>query len=85
LDDYVIATGKSHSVKEFAEITFDHVGLDWKDYVVIDENLYRPSEVRGLRGDFSKAKRELRWEPTVGFEELVRMMVEADLRINEAR
>jgi GDPmannose 4,6-dehydratase len=83
-DDYVIATGKSHSVKEFAEI-FDHVGLNWKDYVVTDENLYRPSEVRGLRGDFSKAKRELRWEPNVGFEQLVRIMVEADLRIDEAR
>jgi len=78
-DDYVIATGETHSVKEFAELAFSYIGLNWKDYVVTDKQLYRPTEVYELRGDFSKAKRKLGWEPKVKFEELVKMMVDADL------
>lgn len=77
-DDYVIATGEAHSVKEFVELVFSYVGLNWQDYVVIDEKLYRPAEVYELKGDFSKAKKKFGWEPKVNFEELVRMMVEAD-------
>ena len=78
-DDYVIATGMAHSVKEFAELAFDHAGLDWKDHVVIDKALYRPAEVQLLQGDFAKAKRVLGWRPTVMFKELVKMMVDAEL------
>ncbi|MDI6840284.1 MAG: GDP-mannose 4,6-dehydratase [bacterium] len=79
-DDYVIATGKTHSVREFVELAFGYVNLNWQDYVVIDKNLYRPAEVYELRGDFTKAKEKLDWEPTVEFKELVKMMVENDLR-----
>ena len=79
-DDYVIATGRSHSVKEFAERAFHAVGLDWKKYVVEDKMFYRPAEVMVLQGDYSKAKRVLGWEPRVSFEELVQMMVEEDLK-----
>jgi len=78
-DDYVIATGETHTVKEFVELAFDYVGLDWKEYVVKDEQFYRPAEVYILEGDYSKAKKELGWKPEVKFEELVKMMVEADL------
>jgi GDPmannose 4,6-dehydratase len=79
-DDYVIATGETHSVKDFVELAFSYVGLNWKDYVVIDKNLYRPAEVHLLKGDFSKAKRKLKWTPAVRFKELVKMMVNADLK-----
>jgi len=79
-DDYVIATNETHSVKEFVELAFSYVDLDWKEYVVVDEQLYRPSGVHALRGDYGKGKRKLGWEPTVGFAELVKMMVEADLK-----
>ncbi|HTZ11766.1 MAG TPA: GDP-mannose 4,6-dehydratase, partial [Candidatus Margulisiibacteriota bacterium] len=75
-DDYVIATGETHSVREFVELAFDYVGLDWKDYVVIDKTLYRPAEVHILKGDYGKARRKLHWEPTVKFAELVKMMVD---------
>jgi GDPmannose 4,6-dehydratase len=78
-DDYVIATGQTHSVEEFAELAFNHVGLDYQDYLRIDEVLYRPAEVHLLRGDYSKGKKILGWEPKVTFEELVKMMVDADL------
>ncbi len=78
-DDYVIATGETHSVKDFVRICFDYVDLNYEDYVVIDENLYRPAEVNILQGDFSKAERKLGWKPTVGFEALVEMMIKADL------
>jgi len=78
-DDYVIATGETHSIKEFVELAFSYVDLRWGDYVVIDERLYRPAEIHELRGDFSKAEKKLGWEPKVLFEELVEMMVEADL------
>ncbi len=77
--DYVIATGKTHSVKEFIELAFRHVGLNWKKYVTIDKTFYRPAEVHLLQGDFSKARRKLKWKPTVKFQELVKMMVDADI------
>jgi GDPmannose 4,6-dehydratase len=79
--DLVIATGESHTVREFAEKAFAHVGLDWQQYVEIDENYMRPSEVDELRGDASKAKKLLGWEPKVTFEELVRIMVDADVQL----
>ncbi len=78
-EDYVIATGKDHSVKNLLEVAFGCVGLKWEDYVVVDPKFVRPAEVDHLLGDASKAKRELGWEPKVSFEELIRMMVEADL------
>jgi GDPmannose 4,6-dehydratase len=77
--DYVVATGIDHSVRELCQIAFEHVGLDYRDHVVIDESLYRPAEVDHLLGDASKARRELEWEPTVSFEELIRMMVDSDM------
>jgi GDPmannose 4,6-dehydratase len=79
-DDYVLATGKMHSVRELCEVAFGHVGLDWRDYVVVDPKHYRPAEVDLLVGDASKARRVLGWEPSVNFEQLVRMMVDADLQ-----
>ena len=78
-DDFVIATGQPHSVRELCEIAFATVDLDYRDYVVIDERLVRPAEALPLIGDASKAKRVLGWEPTVRFEELVREMVESEL------
>ena len=77
-DDYVLATGETHSVQEFLDAAFGHAGLDWHDYVKIDERYFRPAEVDLLIGDYSKAKERLGWEPTVRFEELVRMMVDHD-------
>ena len=77
--DYVIATGKEHSVQELVEIAFGRLGLKWKDYVVIDSAFLRPAEVDHLVGDYSKAKKELGWEPQISFQELTEMMVEADM------
>jgi GDPmannose 4,6-dehydratase len=77
-DDFVLATGETHSVEEFLEAAFSHVGLDWHDYVEIDERYFRPAEVDLLIGDYAKAKAKFGWEPTVRFPELVRMMVDAD-------
>jgi GDPmannose 4,6-dehydratase len=83
---YVIATGKSHSVKQFVETAFAHVNLDWHDYVKTDPKLVRPAEVDHLMGDASLAKKELKWEPTVDFRGLVQMMVDADLeRLREKK
>lgn len=79
-DDYVIATGETHSVKEFIELAFSYLGLDWKKYVLQDKRFYRPAEVNILKGDFSKAKKKLGWIPSVKFKELVKMMVDADLK-----
>ena len=79
--DYVIATGQEHSVQDFVEIAFDHAGLDWEQYVVSDPAFLRPAEVDHLVGDASKAREKLGWEPTVGFEDLVRLMVDADLEL----
>jgi GDPmannose 4,6-dehydratase len=78
-DDYVIGTGEAHSVREFTEAAFAHAGLDWQDYVVIDSQYFRPAEVFDLQADSLKARRALGWEPTIGFVDLVRMMVDADL------
>jgi GDPmannose 4,6-dehydratase len=80
-DDYVLATGETHSVREFVQIAFDHVGLDWEQYVVVDPKYYRPAEVDLLVGNPAKARRVLGWEPTVTFEQLVRLMVDADLAL----
>jgi len=77
-DDFVLATGEAHSVQEFLDVAFGHAGLDWKDYVKIDERYFRPAEVDILIGDYSKAKAALGWEPTVRFHDLVQMMVDAD-------
>ena len=77
--DYVVATGITHSVRTLLEVAFGHVGLDHRLHVELDPGLLRPAEVHHLRGDYSKAKRELGWEPTVGFEGLVQMMVDADI------
>jgi GDPmannose 4,6-dehydratase len=77
-DDYVLATGETHSVREFLDEAFGYAGLDWNEYVKIDERYFRPAEVDMLLGDASKAREELGWEPTVRFEELVRMMVDHD-------
>jgi len=79
-DDYVVATGNTHSVREFVELAFRCVGLEYQKYVVIDDNLYRPAEVNILQGDSSKARRVLGWTPKVNFEELVREMVFNDCR-----
>ncbi|MFQ5408447.1 MAG: GDP-mannose 4,6-dehydratase [Anaerolineales bacterium] len=78
-DDYVVATGETHSIREMCEVAFMHVGLDYRDHVVQDERFYRPAEVDLLIGDASKAGRVLGWEPQVAFTELVHMMVDADL------
>src|SRR5688572_4608133 len=80
-DDFVIATGESHSVKEFVEEAFGLLGLDWQKHVEVDKRYLRPAEVDTLMGDFSKAKRELGWQPKVQFKELVRLMVDADLEL----
>jgi len=79
-DDYVIATGETHSVREFCQEAFDYVGLDWEKYVVVDPKFYRPAEVDLLVGDASKAGRVLGWEPSVTFRDLVRIMLDADLQ-----
>lgn len=78
-DDFVIATGRTHSVREFCKIAFSHVGLDYEKHVVVDQQFVRPAEVDLLLGDSAKAKRQLGWEPEVSFERLVTMMVDADL------
>ena len=77
--DYVVATGITHSVRRLLEVAFSHVRLDYRDHVELDPTLLRPAEVHHLRGNYSKARLELGWEPTVGFEGLVQMMVDADL------
>lgn len=78
-DDYVVAMGQTHSVREFLELAFSHVGLDYKDHVVVDERFYRPAEIHELRGDYSKAAAKIGWKPKVSFSELVKMMVDFDL------
>ena len=79
-DDFVIATGETNTVRRCVEIAFDHVGLDWESYVVIDDAFKRPAEVDLLVGDATKARRELDWSPGTSFEELIRLMVDADLK-----
>ncbi|HSH22419.1 MAG TPA: GDP-mannose 4,6-dehydratase, partial [Candidatus Caenarcaniphilales bacterium] len=77
--DYVIGSGAAHSVRELCEVAFSHAGLDYRDHVKVDEDLFRPAEVDHLLGDASRARRDLGWQPEVDFESLVRMMVDADL------
>jgi GDPmannose 4,6-dehydratase len=84
-DDYVIASGETHSVKEFAELAFRHVGLNYQDYLSSDEIFFRPAEVHQLTGDYSKGKKILGWEPRVSFRELIQMMVDADLTALSAK
>jgi len=79
-DDYVVATGEAHSIREFLDLSFGYVNLDWQDYVEFDARYLRPAEVDLLIGDATKAKQKLNWEPSVTFEQLVALMVEADLR-----
>ena len=80
-DDYVIGTGKDHSVEEFAKKAFDHLNLNYKDYIVLDKNLIRPSEVETLLANYSKAKKILNWQPKISFDNLVSEMVESDLEL----
>ena len=82
-DDFVIATGEGHTVREFAQLAFDHAGLDWERYVEVDPKYYRPAEVDDLVGDPSKAKQILGWEPRTSFEQLARLMVDADVKLLE--
>jgi GDPmannose 4,6-dehydratase len=82
-DDYVVATGEMHSVREFLEHAGGHIGLDWESVVEFDERYLRPAEVDALKGDASKVREKLGWSPTVGFEELVRIMVDADVKALE--
>ncbi len=84
-EDYVICTGETHSVREFCQLAFDHVGLSWEDHVVIDESFMRPAEVDLLVGDASKAETDLDWTPQTSFADLVRLMVDADLDLLEGR
>ncbi len=84
-DDYVIASEETHSVREFCEVAFSHVGLDWQKYVRTDPQFYRPAEVNLLLGDCSKAKAKLGWKKRHSFEELVKLMVDADLKFVEKR
>ena len=79
-DDYVIATGETHSVREFLEVAFSHMGLDWQKHVEIDPRYFRPAEVELLIGDYSKAKKKLGWEPKTKFNDLVKLMVDEDIR-----
>ncbi len=79
-DDYVIATGQCHSVRELLAAAFGYLGLDWQRHVEVDPRYYRPAEVHELRGNMEKARRQLRWEPKVGFTQLVQMMVDSDLQ-----
>lgn len=82
-EDYVVGTGRTHSVEEFVRIAFDHVGLDWRAHVVVDPKFYRPAEVDFLLADSTKARQKLGWEPQLNFEQLVTFMVDSDLEILE--
>ncbi|MDA8964298.1 GDP-mannose 4,6-dehydratase [Acidimicrobiia bacterium] len=82
-NDWVVSTGEAHSVKEFLEESFSIVGLNWKDYVEVDEKYLRPNEVKHLLGDSTKIRKELKWSPKVSFKELTKMMVESDLNLAE--
>ena len=84
-DDYVICTGETHSVREFCEVAFGHLGLSYEDHVEVDEKFFRPAEVDLLVGDYSKASSKLQWAPKTTFEELVTMMVDADMALLEGR
>jgi GDPmannose 4,6-dehydratase len=77
-DDYVIATGETHTIRDLLDVAFGHFGLDWHSYVSVDPKYYRPTEVDILQGDASKAKRVLGWEPKIRFKELIKEMVDSD-------
>ncbi len=79
-EEFVIATGETHSVKELLEIAFSHVNLNWEDYVVVDQTFYRPAEIFELKGDASKALNKLGWKPTTYFEQIIEMMVDEDIK-----
>ena len=79
-ENFVIATGKTHSVKELLNIAFSHVNKNWEDYVVIDQQFYRPAEIYELKGDTSKAKEKLGWKPSISFEKILEMMVDEDIK-----
>lgn len=83
-DDYVIATNETHSIREFLDVAFGHAGLDWKKHVEIDPKYYRPAEVELLIGDYSKARKKLGWAPKTRFEELAKLMVDADIALLKA-
>jgi GDPmannose 4,6-dehydratase len=83
-DDYVVATGETHSVQELCEVAFGYLGLDWRKYVRSDPKFFRPAEVDLLVGDASKARSKLGWKPSINFEQLIQMMVEADMRVLQA-
>ncbi len=80
-DDFVVATGETHTVREFVQIAFDYVGLDWEKYVEIDSKYFRPNEVEILQGDASKAERKFGWRPKVKLQDLVKLMVDADIKL----
>ena len=82
-EDFVLATGETHSVKEFVERAFAHVGLDWRRYVEVDPQYYRPTEIDRLQGDASKARERLGWAPHTKFRDLVKIMVDADVQLLE--
>jgi GDPmannose 4,6-dehydratase len=82
-DDYVVATGETHSVREFLNEVFNYLDLDWREFVEVDQRYYRPTEVDLLMGDASKAKKLLGWEPKVDFKGLVKLMCDEDLKIAE--
>jgi len=84
-EDFVISTGETHSIEKLVETAFTHVGLEWKDYVVIDPKFVRPAEVDLLLGDSRRAREKLKWEPKIKFEELIRMMVDFDIKRHEVR
>jgi len=84
-NDYVLATGETHSVRELVQVAFEEAGLDWEEYVVTDPQFFRPAEVHELRGDPSKAQRELGWEPEIGIKELAQIMVRNDLEFARKR
>ena len=79
-DDFVVSTGKQHSVREFAKLAFAVAGLDYKKHVFVDKNLFRPAEVNTLLGNYSKARRILKWKPKISFKNLVKDMVESDIK-----
>jgi GDPmannose 4,6-dehydratase len=83
-DDFVISTGESHTVKEFLKIAFESVNLEYSDYVEVSQKYFRPNEVKYLLGDSSKAKKELNWKPNTSFQDLVKMMIEHDIRIAQS-
>jgi GDPmannose 4,6-dehydratase len=84
-DDYVLATGETHSIRELLDVAFSHAELDWKKYVEIDPRYFRPAEVDLLLGDPSKAQEKLGWRPRVGFQELIKMMVDSDIELVKTR